>query len=179
MRWYVGAISVGLLGIYALCIHWMREMNGRVSRLERIRSEAVAKGAAPAPVATIVEARTSDVVRTLSPRPQRPRGRISFDVGGRLFEKFDAEFIAGVQQRWYDLVDANAVSSSGKAKFGLEMLPDGKLANVQMIEGDVGSAAGDLCKRALVGAVYVPWPAEMVKAIGTGPRRITMTFFYP
>jgi hypothetical protein len=93
--------------------------------------------------------------------------------------RYDASFIAAVQQRWYDLLDTSKVSGSGKVKFDFEMLPDGKLANVQMIEGGVGSAASDVCKEALVGPVHVPWPAEMVKAIGTGPRRVTMTFFYP
>jgi hypothetical protein len=178
MRWYVGAIAIGLLGIYVLCTHWMREMKDRAGRLEQ-KQAGSAINQKVLPALPVIKGGKSEVLQNVSATRLRPKGRISFDCGAPLFGSYDASFIATVEQRWYDLVDKSKVAGVGKVKFGFEILPDGKLANVQMIEGEIGSGGSDLCKEALVGPVHLPWPAEMVKAIGTGPRRVTMTFFYP
>ncbi|MCK9315480.1 MAG: TonB C-terminal domain-containing protein [Verrucomicrobia bacterium] len=102
------------------------------------------------------------------------------DVMGTPFGNYDAAFIAAVQKRWYDLIDASAlVTASGKVVVVFKLYEDGRIDSVQEVSSTVNTLQGLLCQKAITDpAPYSPWPSELRRAVQGDVREVKFTFYY-
>ncbi|MDI9402066.1 MAG: hypothetical protein ACOX2U_07150 [Limisphaerales bacterium] len=102
------------------------------------------------------------------------------DVRGTPFGNYDAAFIAAVQKRWYDLIDAaSIVTAAGKVVVVFKLYQDGRIGDVEEISSTVNSLQGLLCQKAITDpAPYSPWPSELRRAVQGEVREVKFTFYY-
>lgn len=102
------------------------------------------------------------------------------DVRGTPFGNYDAAFIAAVQKRWYDLIDASAiVTAAGKVVIIFKLYHDGRIDSVQEVSSTVNTLQGLLCQKAITDpAPYSPWPSELRRAVQGDVREVKFTFYY-
>jgi outer membrane biosynthesis protein TonB len=132
---------------------------------------------------TLVEARTQ---RGLAGQKMRQdggvasRGRLSLDVKATAFSAYDADFIAAVQQRWYDLLDNSPFAQrSGKVVLEFNLMENGRITGMKVLENDVGDLLASFCQHAIHDpAPYRKWPGDMRRMIGADLREVTFTFYY-
>lgn len=110
----------------------------------------------------------------------RSVGRVSVDVKATAFGAYDAAFIAAVQDRWYNILDAYPYSlRSGKVVLKFKLMNDGKIRELTTREETVGELQSLFCQRAILEpAPYAPWPSDMRRMIGDNYREVTFTFYY-
>ena len=105
----------------------------------------------------------------------------SFDAKATLFGDYDAQFTQAVQQKWYDLIDAQNFSGDcvGKVTLHFNLNYDGTITEIKMEDHTVAMMWAYLCQRALTEpAPFAKWPEEMRREIGGNKREMTFTFFY-
>lgn len=110
----------------------------------------------------------------------KQRGRVSLDVKATPFGAYDAEFIAAVQQRWYNLLDSTPFAQrAGKVVLEFRLNYDGRITDMKAGDNDVGEMLGLICQRAVLDpAPYRPWPSDMRRLVGANYREVTFTFYY-
>lgn len=108
------------------------------------------------------------------------RQRGSLDVKATPFGAYDAEFIAAVQQRWYDLLDSTPFAHrAGKVVLEFRLNYDGRITEMNVGDNDVGEMLGLICQKAVLDpAPYRAWPSDMRRMIGANHREVTFTFYY-
>ena len=108
------------------------------------------------------------------------RGALATDAKITPFSKYDAVFIAAVQQCWYNELDKSSFSQrSGKVVLEFNLNYDGRITDMKMDSCDVGVILGRLCEHAVLDpAPYAKWPNEMRAMIGGNKRLVTFTFYY-
>jgi len=105
----------------------------------------------------------------------------SFDAKATLFGDYDAQFTQAVQQKWYDLIDAQNFSGDcvGKVTLHFNLNYDGTITEIKMEDHTVDMMWAYLCQRALTEpAPFAKWPEEMRREIGGNTREMTFTFYY-
>ena len=105
----------------------------------------------------------------------------SFDAKATLFGDYDAQFTQAVQQKWYDLIDAQNFSGDcvGKVTLHFNLNYDGTITEIKMEDHTVAMMWAYLCQRALTEpAPFAKWPEEMRREIGGNTREMTFTFYY-
>lgn len=111
----------------------------------------------------------------------RRRGEAALDAKGTQFGRYDAAFIAAVQNRWYDLIDERrpTASSNGKVVVVFNLFKDGTIREARIVESTVDTIMTHICQRAIEDpAPYETWPSDMFRMIGANYRELTFTFYY-
>lgn len=97
------------------------------------------------------------------------------------FGSYDAAFIAAVQKRWFDILDARNYASdqSGKVVVEFHLYKDGSVMNLQVTENEVTDTLSWACQRAILDpAPYAPFPADLRRLLGADFREVRFTFYY-
>ena len=97
------------------------------------------------------------------------------------FGSYDAAFIAAVQKRWFDILDARSYASdqSGKVVVEFRLYKDGRIMNLQVAENEVTDTLSWACQRAILDpAPYAPFPPDLRRLLGTDYREVRFTFYY-
>ena len=104
----------------------------------------------------------------------------SLDVKGSIIGQYDAEFIAAVEAKWFQLIDQQNLRDGGKVVINFRLHPDGRISNTSVPETTVkGLIAQLVCRSAIEEpAPYKKWPVEMRRELNADFRDITFTFFY-
>lgn len=103
----------------------------------------------------------------------------SFNVKVTSFGDYDREFIAAVQQCWYELLEGrNTVP--GKIVVGFRLNYDGRITDLKVVENTTQNAMLELiCKGAIdKPSPYRKWPMEMRRELKTDTRDVRFTFYY-
>jgi outer membrane biosynthesis protein TonB len=111
----------------------------------------------------------------------RFRMEASPDLMSTPFGAYDATIIQAIQQRWFALLDGtpSARSASGKVLLNFDLMADGSIANMSVVEDTVGVIQSLLCQRAVLDPQpYGKWPSDMRRMIGDDQRKIRFTFYY-
>ncbi len=111
----------------------------------------------------------------------RFRMEASPDLMSTPFGAYDAAIIQAIQQRWFALLDGtpSARSASGKVLLNFDLMADGSIANMSVVEDTVGVIQSLLCQRAVLDPQpYGKWPSDMRRMIGEDRRKIRFTFYY-
>ena len=110
----------------------------------------------------------------------KQRGRVSLDVKATPFGAYDAEFIAAVQQRWYNLLESTPFAQrAGKVVLDFRLNYDGRITDMKAGDNDAGELLGLICQKAVLDpAPYRPWPSDMRRLVGANYREVTFTFYY-
>ncbi|HUR47787.1 MAG TPA: hypothetical protein VMZ27_18020 [Candidatus Saccharimonadales bacterium] len=108
------------------------------------------------------------------------RGKLAFDVKATPFGSYDAQFIAMVQQRWFDLLESTQFGQrSGKVVLEFHLYYDGRITDMKVNGNEVGELLGLLCQRAILDpAPYAKWPDDMRRMVAANFREVTFTFYY-
>jgi outer membrane biosynthesis protein TonB len=105
----------------------------------------------------------------------------SLDVRATPFGQYDAKFIAAVQKHWFDLLDEKDLvrGRSGKVVLRFNLYYDGRIANMQVAENDVGELLALVCQRAVLDpAPYGVWPSDLRRLAKSNFRDVKFTFYY-
>lgn len=102
-----------------------------------------------------------------------------FDVKVTSFGDYDREFIAAVQQCWYELLEGrNTVPGKIIVEFRLNY--DGRITELKVAENTTGDLMLELiCKGAIEKpSPYRKWPTEMRREMQSDSREVRFTFYY-
>jgi len=105
----------------------------------------------------------------------------SLDVRGSPLGSYDAQFIAAVQQCWFQLLEAHRYSLDrlGKVVLDFRLTTDGRITEMKVADTDVGEIFTTVCELAVSKpAPYEKWPADVRKMIGRDYRDVRFTFYY-
>jgi outer membrane biosynthesis protein TonB len=97
------------------------------------------------------------------------------------FGSYDAAFIAAVQKRWFDILDARSFASeqTGKVIVEFRLYKDGRIMNLQVAETEVTDTLSWACQRAILDpAPYAPFPPDLRRLLGADYREVRFTFYY-
>jgi hypothetical protein len=161
-------------------------LNKSVEKVKPEEGKAPELGAPPKPKEkprTLVAARAQ---KNLVGEPMKQnggaaaRGKIAFDVKATPFGSYDAQFIAAVQQRWFDLLESTQFGQrSGKVVLEFRLNYDGRISDMKVNGNEVGELLGLLCQRAILDpAPYQKWPSDMRRMVGSNFRDVSFTFYY-
>jgi hypothetical protein len=103
----------------------------------------------------------------------------AFDVKVTSFGDYDREFIAAVQQRWYELLEGrNTVP--GKVVLEFRLNYDGRITDLKLVGDTTHNLMLELiCKSAIDDpAPYRKWPTEMRRELKSDSREVRFTFYY-
>jgi hypothetical protein len=104
----------------------------------------------------------------------------SLDVKLTGFGDYDAQLVAAISQRWYDLLDSQqfALDRTGKVVLQFHLNYDGTITDMKVVQNDVGELLGYVCQKAVTDpAPFAKWPGEMRFKLGDS-RDIQFTFYY-
>ena len=104
----------------------------------------------------------------------------SLDVKLTGFGDYDAQLVAAISQRWYDLLDSQqfALDRTGKVVLQFRLNYDGTITDMKVEHNDVGELLGYVCQKAVTDpAPFAKWPSEMRFKLGDS-RDIQFTFYY-
>ena len=107
-------------------------------------------------------------------------GSVAFDVKATPFGDYDRDFIAAVQQCWYNLIDEHqGTHRAGKVTVDFRLTHDGRITDIKVQENEVGEILSMLCQSAIQNpAPYPRWPTAMRQVIPGNYREIRFTFYY-
>jgi outer membrane biosynthesis protein TonB len=94
---------------------------------------------------------------------------------------YDAEVIAAVTDRWYNLLDQQryADDRTGRVVVQFKLEYDGTVREVEVVESNVGDVLSYICQAAIEDAApFEKWPDDMRREIGANYREIKFTFIY-
>ncbi|MFM1767816.1 MAG: hypothetical protein RJA22_345 [Verrucomicrobiota bacterium] len=108
------------------------------------------------------------------------RGRLALDTKATPFGTYDANFIAAVQARWYQILDQQSFTQRhGSVTIEFKLHHDGRISELVITRNEVGDILGMFCWNAIEEpAPYAKWPDDMRRAIGANTREIRFTFYY-
>ncbi|MBI3881223.1 MAG: hypothetical protein HY301_14310 [Verrucomicrobia bacterium] len=112
---------------------------------------------------------------------QRRAAISAVDAKGTPLGAYDAEFIAAVQNCWYQLIDDSPAGAliSGKVQVKFRLHDDGTIRGARVDSTSVTGIATYICQRAIEKpSPYRPWPETLRREIGVTYREITFTFHY-
>ena len=104
----------------------------------------------------------------------------SLDVKLTGFGDYDAQLVAAITQRWWNLLDSQqfALDRSGKVVLQFRLNYDGTITDMKVVQNDVGELLGYVCQKAVNDpAPFEKWPSEMRFKLGDS-RDIQFTFYY-
>jgi outer membrane biosynthesis protein TonB len=104
----------------------------------------------------------------------------ALDVAGTSFGEYDEELIRAIQNRWYELLDAQKLTRlTGRVVLEFHLHDDGSITDMTVQESSVDELLGALCQRAVIDpAPYAAWPSDMRRQIGVSFRDLRFTFYY-
>ena len=111
----------------------------------------------------------------------RPPPRAENDPRATPFGNYDAELIAAIKSRWYDLMDTEGGKNSrnGRVVVRFRLHVDGSVSDVTIVETSVSSALTYICQKAVYDpAPYEKWPADMQRLNNGDNRLLTISFYY-
>lgn len=97
------------------------------------------------------------------------------------FGSYDAAFIAAVQKRWFDILDARnfAADQTGRVVVEFRLYKDGRIMNLKIAENEVTDTLSWACQRAILDpAPYAPFPPDLRRLLGADFREVRFTFYY-
>jgi outer membrane biosynthesis protein TonB len=97
------------------------------------------------------------------------------------FGSYDAMFIAAVQKRWFDILDARSYASdqTGRVVVEFKLYKDGRIVDLKVTENDVTTTLSWACERAILDpAPYAPFPPDLKRLLGADFREVRFTFYY-
>lgn len=95
--------------------------------------------------------------------------------------RYDANVIDQIKNNWYKLVESRPSPNSqpGKVIVTFTLHADGRITDLKIKENTTAPDLGDLCLLAVDRpSPFPPWPAAVVKELGSEIRNITFTFVY-
>ena len=104
----------------------------------------------------------------------------SYDTKATSFGAYDAAFIEAVQRRWYDLLDGRGFvqGRQGRVTVEFNLMYDGRVADMKIMDNNVGEVLGLLCEKAVLDPAPFPtWPSDMRRMLGNS-RVVRFTFYY-
>jgi hypothetical protein len=144
--------------------------------------------AAQAPPRKLAEARARQASGALPGQKMKQEGGVrrrlefsSLDAKATPFGLYDRAFIEAVQQRWDDLLESISFDGyrRGKVVLQFHLNYDGRIAEMRVVENNVGEMLGLLCQKAVLDpAPFDKWPREMRLIVGQDYRQIQFTFYY-
>jgi hypothetical protein len=112
---------------------------------------------------------------------KRNRVLASFDAKSTAFGDYDAQIIAAIEQRWFDLLDNPVFTNlrTGKVAVEFHLNFDGRITDMRVIESSVDDMQSYVCQRAISEpSPYERWPSDMRHLIGANYRIVTFVFYY-
>jgi hypothetical protein len=108
------------------------------------------------------------------------RGRLALDTKATPFGTYDANLIAAVQAKWYQILDQQPFTQRhGTVTVEFKLHHDGRISDLVISRNEVGDILGMFCWNAIEEpAPYAKWPDDMRRAIGANTREIRFTFYY-
>ncbi len=103
----------------------------------------------------------------------------SFDAKVTSFGDYDREFIAAVQQHWYQLLeDRNTVA--GKIVVEFRLNHDGRITELKIAENTTRNLMLEIICRGAIEhpAPYRKWPDQMRRELQSDSREVRFTFYY-
>ena len=97
------------------------------------------------------------------------------------FGDYDARVIQAIQQRWFDILASmpTARNARGRVVLRFDMLSDGSILGLEIVEDSVGVIQSLVCQKAVSEpAPYGRWPDDMRRMIGKDRREVRFSFFY-
>jgi outer membrane biosynthesis protein TonB len=97
------------------------------------------------------------------------------------FGSYDAAFIAAVQKRWFDILDARSYASdqTGRVVVEFRLYKDGRIMDLKVTDNDVTDTLAWACQRAILDpAPYAPFPPDLRRLLGEDYREVRFTFYY-
>lgn len=94
---------------------------------------------------------------------------------------YDAQFVAAVQECWFQLLDEQRYSLDrmGKVILDFRLKYDGTIQEMRVAESDVGDIYTSVCIAAIQRpAPYGKWPDDVRKMVGGSYRDVRFTFYY-
>jgi outer membrane biosynthesis protein TonB len=105
--------------------------------------------------------------------------RSALDVAGSPIGAYDAEFVAAVKARWYQLLESHGANAPGKVVVEFRMHPDGRITDIKVTQNEVTEVLSEICVQAILDpAPYPAWPRQMRLDIPADFRDVQFTFFY-
>ncbi len=103
----------------------------------------------------------------------------TFDVKATSFGNYDREFIAAVQQRWSQLLEARN-TLPGKVVVEFRLNYDGRITDLKVVENTTHSSMLELiCSGAIADpSPYRKWPPDMRREMKSESREVRFTFYY-
>lgn len=111
---------------------------------------------------------------------KRP-GKIALDAKGTPFGAYDAQIVAAIQKRWYDLIDQSklTLNRSGYVVLEFRLHYDGTISGLNEVDSSVNSFMSLLCNSAISDPAPFPkWPTEMRLQMRNDYRDVRFTFYY-
>ncbi|MDB6021339.1 MAG: hypothetical protein JWQ04_1196 [Pedosphaera sp.] len=105
----------------------------------------------------------------------------SLDTTATATGAYDAALIRAIQYHWDDLLERREFSRdrSGKVVLEFNLLYNGDITDLRVIESNVGDVLTYVCQRAILDPKpFPPWPTDMRRVIGGDSRDVTFTFYY-
>ena len=105
----------------------------------------------------------------------------AFDTKATAFGEYDAALYQAIQQYWQDELDKNnyAQYRTGNVTMKFTLHYDGSISGLEVANNQVGVLLSSYCENAIEQtAPYAKWPSDMLHAIGSTERKITLTFIY-
>ncbi|MGO8700650.1 MAG: cell envelope integrity protein TolA [Limisphaerales bacterium] len=107
------------------------------------------------------------------------RNTSSLNVRGSAVGDYDAQFVAAVRQRWYQLLENRTPNAPGKVVVEFQMHPDGRITGLKVLTSEVTELLSALCVQAITDPEpYQPWSKQMRLEIATDSRDVQFTFYY-
>ena len=102
----------------------------------------------------------------------------TMDTARTPYGDYDADFIAAVRARWYELVENRAANTPGKVVLEFDLHADGRITGMTNVVNEVNYLLETFCESAVLDpAPYKPWTQEM-RGLISEPRHLRFTFYY-
>jgi hypothetical protein len=107
-------------------------------------------------------------------------GIAAFNVAESPFGAYDKKLIKAVQSRWYALIDRYGMyERAGLVTVHFEMLDDGQVQNLKVIENTAGQILALFCEKAIIeSGPFDSLPDNLRALVGKEPREASFTFYY-
>jgi len=103
----------------------------------------------------------------------------SENVRSSPFGSYDAMLIAAVQARWFQLLDQDVVTQSGKVVIDFRLYKDGRVLNMSVAENQASETLARYCQRAISDpSPYAVFPPDLKRLVKGDYREVRFTFYY-
>jgi hypothetical protein len=103
---------------------------------------------------------------------------VSPDVQGTPLGDYLVNMADVVRSRWYQLVENETSSASGKVVVHFRLNDTGKISNMLIVQNGANERLQDYCTRALLEPTFPEWPHDLKAFWHNDHYDTTLTFYY-